>query len=482
MTSPYNHRVRPGQPWFVGVPLGAWLLIYLPLGLARHIALQTNAYDLSVFDYALWGALHGAPGHVPFFGHSLGSHHVMPTLYGLMPLYALVQSPVFLIVAQIAAVSVAAVLVHLIASRQLAPWLACAVTTAFLFSQRTHVAMMSPFYIESLEPALVFGLVLAARSARWRTFWILALVALGCKEDAALYLLPFAVLLFAKQRERRAGLILGLIAAVWLSAAVLAVMPWSRSADGLPAGNPFLQDRLMAPGEGDRLATIIAGRLASTKTVSTIVTITSQVGFLCWAGPPWLAVVAPGALVNLAARSDTLQAGLHGHYIWPVLPWIFMATIAGSATLVRRLPKVEPYLVAGLFAITVVNSPLPRSLATTKVRADWQAASTIRGGLDAIPPDASVTAMPNLIPHLGHRKVVQAIGRELPGVQTEYVALSINGDLWPLDRAGVVARIDTYLRRADYEMLEGGPLYLFRRIPAARLDARAGPESPSGER
>ncbi len=482
MTSPYNRPVRPGRSWFVAIPLGAWLLLYVPLGLVRHYGLQTNAYDLSVFDYALWNALHGAAGYVPFFGHSLGAHHVMPTLYGLLPLYAVVRSPVTLILVQFAAVGLAALLLHRLARQQMGGWLACAVTTAFLFSQRTHVALMSPFYVESLEPALVFGLVLAARSARWRTFWLLALLALGCKEDAAVYLLPFAVLLVVRERQRRTGLILGSVAACWLAAAALLAIPASRSADGLPAGNPFVEARLLGPGEADQPGMSILRRLAGLRTLSTITTITSQTAFLCWAGPAWMAVLAPGAVANLAARSDTLQSTLHGHYIWPLLPWLFLATISGAAAVLRRYPSIEPYLASALFAMTLVNSPLPRSLMTTSAGTDWQSASVVRQGLASVPADASVTAMPNLIPHLGHRKIVQAIGREIAGVETEYVALSIDGDLWPLDRAGVMARIETYLHRADYKMVAGGPLYLFRRSPPAPAGSRDQPGATGRDR
>jgi uncharacterized membrane protein len=448
----------------VAVPLAAWLVTSVPLGLARHLALQSNAYDLSVFDYALWSTLRGAPGHVPFFGHSLWSHHVMPALCGLLPLYALFPSPVLLIAVQFAAVALAAVLLGMLARRHLSPGTACAVVAAFLFSQRTHSAVASPFYVESLEPALIFGLVLAADRFRWRMFWVLTVLALGCKEDMAVYLLPYGIFLFWREGRRSAGAAVVALSAAWLAVSLAVVIPAARAADGIPTANPFFQDRYQGDADSAAVPARVAGQLLSSHTAATIVTVTSQTAFLCVAGGAWAAIPAAGALINLAARPDTLQAGLYGHYIWPLLPWIFMATVAGAAAVIRRWSTAEPWLVAALLGLTAFNSPLPRAIWKTPAVAELRAAGVVRDALHAIPAAASVSAMPNLIPHIGHRPAVSAIGRDLNGGDADYVALSLMGDLWPLDRAGVDARIEAYRKRADYELLKTGDLFLFRKL------------------
>jgi uncharacterized membrane protein len=129
------------------LPLLAWLLVYPPRILSSHFRLATNAYDLSVFDYALWSTLQGRLGDVPFIGHSLFSHHFMPTLLALLPLYAWWQSPVFLIAVQLCAVVAAAVLLHRLLAPRVSSLIAGALLTAFLFSRRTHSAATSVFYI-----------------------------------------------------------------------------------------------------------------------------------------------------------------------------------------------------------------------------------------------------------------------------------------------------------------------------------------------
>ena len=62
-----------------------WTGLSLWRALIAHFSLATNAYDLSVFDYALWSSLRGEIGFVPFLGHSIFSEHFMPILFLLLP-------------------------------------------------------------------------------------------------------------------------------------------------------------------------------------------------------------------------------------------------------------------------------------------------------------------------------------------------------------------------------------------------------------
>jgi uncharacterized membrane protein len=82
----------PGLVWFVL----ACAAISGSMVVADHLTLGTNAFDLSVFDYALWSTAQGGrDGFVPFLGQSLYSHHFMPTLSLLLPVYRFLPSPLF---------------------------------------------------------------------------------------------------------------------------------------------------------------------------------------------------------------------------------------------------------------------------------------------------------------------------------------------------------------------------------------------------
>ena len=127
----------------------------------------------------------------------------MPTLLALSPLARLFDGPAWLIVLQALFHASAAFLLYRFARRHASNGVALALTAAFLFSRRAHGAATSVFYIESAEPMLIFGALIARESRRLIVYWVLVVLALGCKEDVALYVAAFGVVVAVVERDRR---------------------------------------------------------------------------------------------------------------------------------------------------------------------------------------------------------------------------------------------------------------------------------------
>lgn len=443
--------------------LGAWFAVYGALYTLEHTQLLTNGFDLSVFDYALWSTLQGHPGWVPFFGHSLLAEHFMPTLLVLAPLYALWPSPAALLAVQLLIVGAAGALLHHLARRQLPAAAALALTFAFLFSRRTHSALEAWFHVEALEPLLIFGLVWAVAARRWAWYAVMMVLALGCKEDMPVYLGLFGAYLAMQKPLRKVGAATIVVSAAWLVFAFGFAIPQARAADGLPRANPFLEARFGDPAAPGVSVGTLARRIFSVSSVGKVVNVTGSVAFLCWAAPGLLVVTLPGVAANLAGRADSLQAGLIAHYLWPVLPWVFLAAIDGGRRLLARWPRLAAYVVVVLVGITVIDSPLWRVIARRPWR-QHQVVRTIKTQLREIPADADLLCQASLIPHVPHRAGLQAIGRELESRPApEYVALSTVGDLWPLDPEASAALIERLKRDDQYTQVTDGPLFIFRR-------------------
>ena len=118
-----------------------WCGLYGFRAFEGHLNLRTNAYDLSVFDYALWSTGRIRLGWVPFMGQSLFSQHFMPTLLVLWPAYQIIPSPIFLIAVQLVAFAAAAVLLYRLLPDDLPALPALAIVVAFLFGRRSHSAV-----------------------------------------------------------------------------------------------------------------------------------------------------------------------------------------------------------------------------------------------------------------------------------------------------------------------------------------------------
>jgi uncharacterized membrane protein len=439
-------------------PLVLWLAIHPTLAFLSHYSLETNAYDLSVFDYALWSTLQGKLGFVPFFGHSLAAHHFMPTLLLMLPIYVLFPSPVTLIAIQLLAIVGAAILLYRISKCELPRPIVTALILAFFFSARSYSAMVGFFYIESLEPLLVFALVLAWNKRRWWRYAVFLVLLLGCKEDMPLYTSIFGVVSLLDPKMRKAGLWTIVVSSVWFVLAVGVFIPEARTNDGLPRTNPFIEARY-ADADGDVSLTVLAERVLTTRSIAKLFNLTVVVVFLCWVSPRWLVVASPGILLDLTAKPGS-SLGLSGHYLWPMLPWVFLAAAAGARRIHARWPSTINMVAAALIVVTIAGSPLWLTL----WRQPWRRlsdAQEVRLQIRDLPAKASYLAQPNLIPHLPHSLKVVALGREIDSPKAQYLVTSKIGDLWPLSEDGVEGIVAKYNRDRCYRALSTGPAFVF---------------------
>lgn len=448
---------RPASPALPAAALAlcaAAVLIYSGLGLAAHRSLHTNAFDLSVFDYALWTTATGGPvAYVPMFRHSLFAQHFMPTLLGLTPIARLFGGPAWLIVTQALFHAAAAFLLYRFARRHASGAVALALTAAFLFSRRAHGAATSVFYIESVEPLLIFGALLARESRRLVVYWVLVVLALGCKEDVAIYLAGFGMVIAVVEGDRRVGVATTVLSVVWLVVALGIAIPFSRGLYHLDSANPFLEGRYGGLADA-------AGRLVSLEALSRLVTVFSATGFVCLLAPVWAAIALPGMLVNMAAAPGTLQSALLGHYLWPILPWLFAAAALAGGRIERKMRWVPLVILV----VALIDLPLPWAIARTSWRQP-DAARQVLQQLESIPVDASVLAQPNLIPHLPRRLQMHSLGVYTAGQPDDasLILLAREGDLWPFTPADIERQAARYAADPRFERLTDGPLIVFRR-------------------
>ena len=233
------------------------------------------------------------------------------------------------------------------------PWSRLPLCFALLFSRRSHSATTSVFYIECLEPILVFGFVWAATRGRWALYWALLILALGCQENMALYTASYGAVLMLAPATRRVGLITMILSVAWALIAVRMVIPWARAADGLPPDYAFVTERY-----GDQPLRGAIERLLRWESVGRVFTLTAMTGFICWLRPRWLLVIAPGVLLNLAAKDEALQSGLVGHYLWPILPFLFLAALEGATYAERRWPRAARAWAVALVLVVIADSPI----------------------------------------------------------------------------------------------------------------------------
>ena len=464
-------------PWF-DVPavsktawalVATWLVIYSIRIVAGHYSLGTNAFDLSVFDYSIWSLAHGGNGFVPFYGYSLFGHHFGPFLLVFVPFYALFEhglgasfpTPVFLLLVQLAAVAGAGVMFFRFERRiGVEQGVAVALLAVFLFSRRTHGAVAGMFYPEVFQMIFTFAAVGAWSRGGWR-YWLPVFLLLTTKEDAPVYLASAALVAdLTPFRNRRQTILSVSLAAVWLAFAFLVAIPAVRSADAQARRNPIVENRFGSTAHQIEIP-LLMERLASYSVGRDALNLIGTTGGLSLIGVPWLVPALPGIAINLAADPESMQASLTEHYIWPVLPWIFMSAAAGTLWTGRRHPRITRAWVGILLVVTLADSPALQRFWRTSVNADAAQARAQLSGLGG----EVILAQPNLIPHLQHHAGVYATGGgdARPPRPPDVVVLTQVGNLWPFTPEEVRLQIQTYESDADYDVVAKGPLWAFRR-------------------
>lgn len=445
--------------WLVASFIAAiWLVVYSWRVTVGHASLGTNAFDLSVFDFAIDSLSKGDRGLVSFQGQSIFSQHFMPILGLFVPLHKIFPTPLLLLYCQLIVVAGSALLLVEFQRRlDINATSSILLAAIFLFARRTHGAVAGSFYPESLQCILTLGMVLSWARGGWRC-WLCVLLLLMTKEDAAIYVAFFALASIFVDKRRRTQAVQALsVAVLWAVVSLGIAIPWSRVSDGLPATNPIVEQRFGTPA-GTIDYSVLARRLFSSSTIHRALNLVGTTGGLALMGFEGLLPALPGLSANLVADPQGQQAALEGHYAWAILPWLFMASAIGVARIGKHSERAGLVWLSIVLAISIADNPALQRL--TRTTRD-PAGATVRSQLEGI-SHGVVIAQPNIIPHLGYGARIYALSLEeiAPG-PPDVVLLTTVGDLWPFTKVEIFDKINAYQHNSRFTQIRFGPLYAF---------------------
>jgi uncharacterized membrane protein len=304
---------------------------------SRWVSLDINASDTTLYaDRPIAETLHGNLLRCDFEDHSQLGNHASWLLLAFVPLYAVVASPLWLLLAHALAIAAAAAAGFLLFRSLLKDDLSAAfVAAAFLLNTYTAKAVQYAFHIEIFYPLAVFLLL----GALWRRRAVLAgaalVLTLSIKEDSLLPILGIALWLAVFERRLRPAALIGLAAAAVFLFDTRIVMPhFSGSERAWYAGY------WASYGDSPSSAAIgILGhpiRAADDVARSGLRDLLEPLLFLPLAGPEGLLAAAP-VLVPYAASNNEHISQFSIHYSLAAVPLLFFAAAMG----VRRLSSVR---------------------------------------------------------------------------------------------------------------------------------------------
>jgi uncharacterized membrane protein len=388
------------------VVAASYAVLFGVLGVTNHLALRTQLHDLGHMEQSIWEVTQGRfsmplSDPVPF--KSRFFQHANVIFYLLAPLYALVPSPITLLILETLTVAAAGVALffladHLLGDRRLGLLFG----VALLLNPMVQDANLYDFHPEVIACLLYLLALLCLETRRWWGYWVAVCLLLFLKEDMIAVVASLGIVTIVRVSRRRGWLTIG---AALAYGAVICLVCWR--ALGVPlSGNEFVRFAYLfgqrsgtAAGTGARQAAWLARFTA--KDCWYIVYVGVQGGFLAVFEPLWMLPAAPDVLLNLADRK-LWQSNISGVYYSALV--VTVVTVAGIYGFKRlrdaSSPLARPLL--GFFALQVavigyVFSPAPYGYFSSWRQFDSQIdREAFRQIAEQIPSDASLATQNNL--------------------------------------------------------------------------------------
>ena len=386
---------------------GVIALLFWVCAAARHALLQSNAYDLGLFDQWIWLLSRGLPPISSMEGvHVLADHGAWMLVGAALP-YRLIGSVQWLLASQAAALSFTALPLWWVGrqaglSSRLC-WLACGlwwlqpvVFNANLFDFHPEVWVM---------PALA-GCYWASRAERPWLWFALLLLLLGCRDGLVLVVAGLGLEQALRRRWIWAGAAIGL-ALGWLALLNRWLYPLLKGSDAGPKAAGALFSYL-----GDSLDVVLVNLITRPDLVIQHVDWAGGLVYLLlisvavapfWRKPsvPVLLGALPLVLVNVLSEEAPQRTLVH-HYSLPVAVIVVVAAIDGLA-LQPRQPV--PWRRFGWSALCWAALAKPWFFTGPYLdRVDQLPA--VQEAIAAVPAEARLSTTSYLVPQLSQRSQV----------------------------------------------------------------------------
>ncbi|HEU4781768.1 MAG TPA: DUF2079 domain-containing protein [Ktedonobacterales bacterium] len=476
----------------VGVMALAFTIFFSVYLFARHDAYMTHAEDLGIMDQALWNTLHGAPLHQTICDRVTDNNclgdisrlaiHFEPIMFPLSLLYLIAPSPKTLQFVQALIVASGAFPAFWLAMRRLrSPFAGIVFAAAYLLFPALQAAVTDDFHAVTFSAAFLLFALYFMLSRNNVGLIIACLLALSTKEEIPLDVALIGLSIIVLQRRARLGWGIVALSMVWL-VAELAVMHIASPLGQSPTVARYSQFGA-SPGQAalyvlTHPVQVMRDYVLTPDRIVYLRTLLAPLAYLPLFAPLTLLIAVPALAINMLSGYAPMYSGIY-QYNAEIVPVLIVAAIEGIAALaalgawagawvrprlpaqtlrwpqwVTRIPLRRALMVALtllvlLFALRAQRdhgyTSLAKGFTWPVVTTHARLADTI---IARIPPEASVSAQTDLVPHLSQRRHIYLFPDHMQ--DADYVFLDVTGSLYPQSLA-----VRAYMDQA-HSLLTGG--------------------------
>lgn len=410
--------------YFVLCACLVFIAYFLWLQMRRYAQLGAYAFDLGIFQQAVWLMSQGKAPFATVRGMNILGDHFTPILYLIAIPYRFWAHPFWLFLAQTLALAAGAFPLYRIALRRTQKeWAATLIAIGYLLHPALFTMLLFDFHPVLLSVPFVLWAMDAADGGKPKTFAIAAVLAMACRQEVALAIASLSAYaaLFWKRRWAWWGVV-GSIAWVF---AVMGMMPHLAGTERSPYLSLYARwgttplgivwGILSRPLEAMKALVLCQGHATAPGVYPLL--LLAPLSFFPLLAPEVLLFGLPNyTLIALNERVILRELGYQ--YASTLIPWLAFASVIAWGRLLQWGSELPPNLRCRWHCFIVLAWIVSVSLCAyrygppviQRFMSDMlplSEAQAIANFLHQhIPPNASVTAPTSLVPPLAHREQV----------------------------------------------------------------------------
>jgi uncharacterized membrane protein len=403
-------RVGPTMLVVAGVVIFVIVFSLHAFALLRTFSL--GAYDLALYDQALWISAHRQNGVAPLsnmlytsiYGKSIFASNAAPAVLLFLPVYVLdIGGPAPLLISQSVAAGLAAIALYCLASDDIGRLPAALIAVAYLIYFVTLRISAGSFHVIAFAVPLILFALDAYRRHCYAIYYVLVALALVCGVDAGMAVAALGLYLVLFRQDRQQGFTTLGLGLIWTWVALTAFVPFFGGTT----------DQVLAPYgslKGVSFLAHVARSVIRSDALRYVGSLLVPLGFMPVLGAPLLLPALPRLLLNLLADSPR-YISLYGWYEFTITPFLFVAAIRGVkwvGTTAKAHGWAPPRLAASVLILACclvmaafLGPDIVQDFRSLRVTTHHQRGYEILG---QIPENASVAAQSPFGIPLAHRR------------------------------------------------------------------------------
>ncbi|MFM9267793.1 DUF2079 domain-containing protein [Tychonema sp. BBK16] len=456
-------------------------LIFFLCSSVRHSWLQSNAFELGIYDQVAYLISQGQRPFSSFLDiHHMGNH-AASVMYPVALLYKIYPDVHWLLFVQALSLALGALPSWSLARQAgLNHSISWAIAFTYLLYPLVFNVNLFDFHPEVIALPALLAAILAARLNKTLWFCVAIILVLSCKAVLSLTVAAMGLWLLFFEKNRNCGLIALFLGAGWFLIATQGVIPYfnqGREHAGIGRyqylGKSVLEiavNLILKPH-------LILGRLFSLDTLEYLVLLVFPV--IWWISPRHLTpLISAVPMLGMNILSDIpAQRDLIHQYSIPILPFLLVAAIANLShhnLQEVKIPKIFNKLQISSLPLSkvMITWSFIAFLCLAKYGYFWtiylnetETVLATKEAIALVQTKGNILTTSHIAPHLTHRPVVKLTQANTPPgnlTEFEYVLLNLRYPGWMSDRDFVQNLVTQLTNNPQFQLkYQRDDIYLF---------------------